>query len=136
MDIRRVGSWAAAGLLFVFAVEGLAQGQGVPSGAGAAYPNRTIRIVVPFTPGSSTDVIARSVSDRLGAGLGQTVIVENRPGAGGTIGTAAVAKAAPDGYTLAVVSAGHAINPAIYDKLPYDSAKDLVGFTDPAGHAQ
>jgi len=71
--------------------------------------------------------MARSVSDKVGAGLGQPVIVENRAGAGGTIGTAQVAKAAPDGYTLAVVAAGHAVNPAIYDKLPYDSAKDLAG---------
>ncbi len=119
MVIRRVALWAAA--VSLLALAGFAQGQG------AAWPNRSIRVIVPFTPGSSTDVIARSVSDRLGAALGQPVIVENRPGAGGTIGTAVVAKAAPDGYTLAVVSAGHAINPAIYDNLPYDTAKDLSG---------
>jgi tripartite-type tricarboxylate transporter receptor subunit TctC len=93
----------------------------------APFPIRAIRIIVPFTPGSVTDIMARSVSDKVAAGLGQPVIVENRPGAGGTIGTAQVAKAAPDGYTLAVVAAGHAVNPAIYDKLPYDSAKDLAG---------
>ena len=127
MVIRRVGLWAAAASLLALAAQAFAQGQGAPPGAASAYPSRPIRIIVPFTPGSSTDVIARSVSDRLGAALGQTVIVENRPGAGGTIGTALVAKAAPDGYTLAVVSAGHAINPAIYDNLPYDSAKDLAG---------
>jgi tripartite-type tricarboxylate transporter receptor subunit TctC len=71
--------------------------------------------------------MARSVSERLAAGLGQPVVVENRPGAGGTIGTAVVAKAAPDGYTLAVVSAGYAVAPVIYDNLPYDSARDLAG---------
>jgi tripartite-type tricarboxylate transporter receptor subunit TctC len=125
MVIRRAGLWAAAVSLLV--AQGLAQGQGASPGAGAAYPNRSIRVIVPFTPGSATDIIARSVSDRLAAALGQSMIVENRPGAGGTIGTAIVAKAAPDGYTLAVVSAGHAINPAIYDNLPYDSAKDLAG---------
>ena len=91
------------------------------------YPARTIRIIVPFTPGSVTDVMGRSVSDKLAANLGQPVIVENRPGAGGTIGIAQVAKSAPDGYTLVVVSAGYAVNPVIYENLPYDSAKDLAG---------
>ena len=91
------------------------------------FPSKAIRIVVPFTPGSATDIMARSVSERLAANLGQPVLVENRPGAVGTIGTALVAKSPPDGHTLVVVSAGHAINPAIYDNLPYDSAKDLSG---------
>jgi len=91
------------------------------------FPHKPVRIIVPFTPGSATDILARSISDRLGAALGQPVLVENRPGAGGTIGTAVVAKSPPDGHTLAVVSAGHAINPAIYENLPYDSAKDLAG---------
>jgi tripartite-type tricarboxylate transporter receptor subunit TctC len=92
-----------------------------------AFPGRTIRVVVPFTPGSVTDVMGRSVTDKLSANLGQPVIVENRPGAGGTIGIAQVAKAPPDGYTLVVVSAGYAVNPVIYENLPYDSAKDLTG---------
>src|SRR5258708_35791297 len=91
------------------------------------FRSRTIRIIVPFTPGSVTDVMGRSVSDKLAANLGQPVIVENRPGAGGTIGISQVAKSAPDGYTLVVVSAGYAVNPVIYDNLPYDSAKDLAG---------
>jgi tripartite-type tricarboxylate transporter receptor subunit TctC len=94
---------------------------------GDAYPTRPVRIVVPFTPGSVTDIMARSVSDRLAAAFGQPVVVENRPGAGGTIGTGVVAKSAADGYTLAVVSAGYAFTPAIYDKLPYDPGKDLAG---------
>src|SRR2546425_7894568 len=71
--------------------------------------------------------MARSVSDRLATAFGQPVFVENRPGAGGTIGTGVVAKSAADGYTLAVVSAGYAFTPAIYDQLPYDPAKDLAG---------
>src|SRR5882672_10412879 len=91
------------------------------------FPSRTVRIIVPFTPGSVTDVMARSVTDKLAANLGQPVIVENRPGAGGTIGIAQVAKSSPDGYTLVVVSAGYAVNPVIYENLPYDSAKDLAG---------
>jgi len=91
------------------------------------FPSKPVHIIVPFTPGSVTDIMARSVSERLAAGLAQPVVVENRPGAGGTIGTAVVAKAAPDGYTLAVVSAGYAVAPVIYDNLPYDSARDLAG---------
>lgn len=91
------------------------------------FPSHPMKIIVPFTPGSVTDIMARSVSDKLAASFGQPVIVENRPGAGGTLGTAVVAKSAPDGYTLVVVSAGHAVNPAIYDKLPYDTAKDFAG---------
>jgi tripartite-type tricarboxylate transporter receptor subunit TctC len=97
--------------------------------AAQSFPSKPVRIIVPFTPGSVTDIMARSVSERLAAALGQPVVVENRPGAGGTIGTGVVAKSAPDGYTLAVVSAGHAVTPAIYDKLPYDPAKDLAGIT-------
>ena len=101
----------------------------LPSQASAqdTYPSRAIRVVVPFSAGSVTDIMARSVSDKLSASLGQPVIVVNREGAGGTIGTDQVAKSAPDGYTLAVVSAGHAVNPAIYGSLPYDSEKDLAG---------
>src|SRR5215467_14258623 len=77
------------------------------------FPSRPVRIIVPFSAGSVTDIMARSVSDKLSASLGQPVIVVNREGAGGTIGTDQVAKSTPDGYTLAVVSAGHAVNPAI-----------------------
>ena len=95
--------------------------------AGQSFPSRPVRIIVPFTPGSVTDIMARSVSERLAAALAQPVVVENRPGAGGTIGTAALAKAPADGYTLGVVSAGYAVAPVIYDNLPYDSARDLVG---------
>src|SRR5919204_2557414 len=109
-----------AAALLAFASSALPQGD---------YPNRPVRIIVPFTPGSVTDIMARSVGEPLAARLGQPVVVENRPGAGGTIGTAAVAKAAPDGYTLAVVAAGHVVTPAIYDNLPYDPAKDFAGIS-------
>ncbi len=105
--------------LFVFSLGAFAQGD--------PYPSRTLRIIVPFTPGSVTDIMARSVSDRMSAQMGQPVIVENRAGAGGTLGTGVVAKSAPDGYTIAVVSAGYAVTPVIYDKLPYDPARDLSG---------
>jgi len=83
--------------------------------------------VVPFTAGSATDILARIVADRLAARWGQAVVVENKPGAGGTIGTAVVARAEPDGYTLAVVSVGHVVNPHIYRDLPYDTLRDFAG---------
>ena len=91
------------------------------------FPSKPIRIIVPFTPGSATDTMARPIADRLGAALGQPVTVENRPGAGGTIGIGALAKSPPDGYTLAVVSTGHVVNPVLYASLPYDTLKDFAG---------
>ena len=93
------------------------------------WPDKPVHIVVAFTPGSATDVIGRSVSNELSARLGQPVIIENRPGAGGTIAAAQVAKAAPDGYTLLLNSSGHTVNPWIYSNLSYDTAKDLKGIS-------
>jgi len=90
------------------------------------YPNRPIHMIVPLTAGSGADVVGRIVAKHMSTGLGQPAVVENRPGAGGQIGTLAVVKSAPDGYTLVVQSASHAANPAIYKTLPYDSLKDLV----------
>lgn len=90
------------------------------------YPSRSIRIIVPFTPGSATDVMARIVSERLNAAWGQPVIVENRPGAGGTIGIRETARAEPDGYTFVVVSSGHAVNHVLYKDLQYDTLKDFA----------
>ena len=91
------------------------------------YPNKIIKIVVPFTAGSATDIMARIVGERLGASMGQSIVVENRPGAGGTLGAAQVAKAEPDGYTLLVVSTGHVVNPTLYGNLPYDTIGDFAG---------
>lgn len=93
------------------------------------YPNKPIRIVVPFTPGSATDIMARIVGEKLGTAWGQTVIVENKPGAGGTVGSAFVAKSEPDGYTLLVVSTGHVVNPVLYPGLSYDTVGDFAGIT-------
>ena len=105
----------------------------VSAGAGAAdtqtYPTRPVRLIVPFTPGSTTDIIARAVADRLSANLGQNVIVDNRAGAGGTIGAAVVAKAEPDGHTLLVHSSSHTVNPAMFATLPYDTLRDFTGIT-------
>ncbi|WP_425257644.1 tripartite tricarboxylate transporter substrate binding protein [Rubrivivax sp. RP6-9] len=88
-----------------------------------------IKFIVPFTAGSGTDVLARTVGEKLGAALGTQVVVENRPGAGGTLGAAQVAKAPADGFTFLVHSSGHVVNPALYPKLPYDTLKDLTGVT-------
>ena len=93
---------------------------------GQAYPSRPVRIIVPFTAGSATDILARNVGQKLSEMWGQPVLVENRPGAGGTIGANVVAHSPPDGYTLLVHSAAQAVNPYIYDSLPYDTTKDFV----------
>lgn len=91
-----------------------------------AFPNKPIKIVVPYTPGGPTDIPARLVGQKLAELLGQPVIIENKPGAGGNIGADAVAKASADGYTLLLVTTGHAINPSLYPKLAYDLTTDLV----------
>ncbi len=92
-----------------------------------AYPNKPIRLMVPFPPGGSTDIIARIVAQKLSAQMGQPVVIENRGGAGGTIGTAVVAKAAPDGYSLVVgTTSTHVVAPSVYAKLEYDPVKDFA----------
>jgi tripartite-type tricarboxylate transporter receptor subunit TctC len=95
----------------------------------ANWPNKPLRVVVPFTPGSGTDAVARIVVERLGAQLGQTFVVENRPGAGGTIGMAVVAKANPDGYTILVHSSSYTVTPTTYPNAPYDTLRDFTGIT-------
>ena len=90
------------------------------------YPTRPVKIIVPFGPGGFTDVVARILQSQLGAALGQPIVIENKPGAGSTIGTAEVAKAKPDGYTLAMVSTTHVITPSIYKKMPYDALADFT----------
>src|SRR5476649_192328 len=96
------------------------------------YPSKPLRIIVPFAPGGSTDIVARILADKLTNSLGQSVVVDNRAGAAGNIGAEAVAKAAPDGYTLLMATTGvMAINNALYKDMGYDAAKDLepVSFT-------
>jgi tripartite-type tricarboxylate transporter receptor subunit TctC len=102
---------------------------GVAQGAEQTYPNRPVRMIVPFPPGGGTDIISRTVAQKLSESWGQAVVVENRGGANGLIGTELAARAKPDGYTLLVVIATHAINPSLYRKLPYDSAKDFAPVT-------
>ena len=95
--------------------------------AHAQYPNRPIKLIVPFPPAGSTDISARALASKLGERLGQPVIIENKPGAGGNIGSDVVAKAQPDGYTLVVGTVGtHAINSSLYSKMPYDPIRDFV----------
>jgi len=90
------------------------------------YPSKAIRLIIPLTPGSGADIAGRIVAHRMNEAWKQPVIVENRPGAGGQIGTSAVIKSEPDGYTLLVQSSSHAANPAIYKSLPYDPQKDMI----------
>src|SRR6185312_13054616 len=98
----------------------------VLSVSGQPYPNKTLKIVVPFAPGGSTDIFARLVGERLSASLGQPVIVENRAGASGNIGAEAVAKSPPDGYTLLMATTGvMAINNALFKNMAYDAARDF-----------
>ena len=97
------------------------------------YPNKPVQMIVAFTPGSAVDIVGRIVTAKLSEMWGQPVVNENRAGAGGSIGTGVVARAAPDGYTLLITSNAHTVNPLIYAKLPYDTLKDftdIVPFTE------
>lgn len=96
------------------------------SAAESNYPNRPVRLIAPVAPGGIIDLLARTIGAGLGDALGQQFVVDNRPGANGIIGTDLAAKATPDGYTLLIVPGGHAINPSLYKKLPYDTLRDLA----------
>lgn len=107
---------------------------GTGLGAQEAWPNKPLKIVVPFAPGGTTDILARAIAPELGKALGQSVVVDNRPGAGGNVGAELVAKSAPDGYTFLMGTVGtHGINKALYAKLPYDPQKDFAPVTLVAG---
>ena len=98
------------------------------------YPQRPIRMVVPFPAGGGTDIVARAVAERLGAALGQPVIIDNRAGGGTVIGTNAVAKAEPDGYTVLLTSSAFTINPSLIGNLPYDTERDLLPVANASLH--
>lgn len=103
----------------------------LPSAHAQGYPNKSIRIIVPFPPGGGNDVIGRIIAQKLTERLGQQVVVDNRAGANGIVGLQALMQAPPDGYTLAVAAAGPmAVNPSLYEKLPYDSLKDFSYITN------
>ena len=115
--LRRLACLAATFVLAVCTASAFAQ----------AFPNRPVRLVVPFPAGGTTDILARAIAEKLSSALGQQFVVDNRPGAGGNIGADIVAKAAPDGYTLLMGTVGtHAINPSLYAKMPYDAMKDFA----------
>ncbi len=123
MNIRRRTSVAALTMATVMAtlsMSALAQ---------STYPNKPIRVIVPFAAGSTTDIIARAIADKMGQSLGQTMVIDNRGGASGTIGQTAVATAAPDGYTIMIHSSSHTVSPSTFAKLPFDTLNDFAGIT-------
>lgn len=118
MNLTRLGIAAVSGVLALPLLSTLSHAQN--------YPARTIRMVIPFAAGGNTDIIGRIFAPKMAEIIGQQIIIDNRGGAGGTIGTEVVMRAPPDGYTLLMASAGHTINPAMIKKLPYDSVKDFT----------
>jgi tripartite-type tricarboxylate transporter receptor subunit TctC len=120
---RRLLTAASAALALITAA---------PAAWSAGWPDKAVKIVVPFSAGGSTDVVARMVGQKLSETWGQPVVIENRGGAGGNVGTDVVAKSAPDGYTLIMASGSITINPSIYPKMPFDTKKDLVPITNVA----
>src|SRR3954467_7776374 len=123
---------ACAGVLATLLLAGAASAPATAQEA--AYPNRPVKIFVAFPVGGLLDTVSRVVGDKLSAVLGQQFIIESRPGAGGTLATAAVARAEPDGYTLMMINDNHAVNPSVFKNIPYDSVKDfaLIGFVGSA----
>ncbi len=120
----------SAGMVLL-AVPCATQAQAPSSDAGQAFPSRAIRIVVPFPPGGTSDILSRTIGQKLGEAWGQPVLTDNRPGAAGNIASEFVARARPDGYTLYMNTVGtHAINPAIYSKLAFDPLKDFTAITN------
>ncbi|OGA49899.1 MAG: hypothetical protein A3F74_15830 [Betaproteobacteria bacterium RIFCSPLOWO2_12_FULL_62_58] len=109
-----------------------AAAQATSSSSGQAYPTKPIRVIVPSGAGGSVDTLARLVAQKMSASLGQQVVVENRSGSGGVIGTDIAARSAPDGYTLLMAYGSHVVNPTLYSKLPYDTVKDFLPITQVA----
>jgi tripartite-type tricarboxylate transporter receptor subunit TctC len=110
----------------IAAVAAAIMAAGGPALAQSAFPSKPVHIFVPYAPGGGVDVLTRTLSDAVSRQWGQSIVVENRPGAGGVVASQALASAAPDGYTLIVVASGHATNPFLYPKLPYDTFKDFT----------
>ncbi len=117
---RRVLAASIASLAFLSPLASLAQ---------AGYPSKPIRVIVPFAAGSTTDIIARAIADKMSQSMGQQLVIDNRGGASGTIGQAAVAQAAPDGYTIMIHSSSHTVSPSTFAKLPFDTTADFAGVT-------
>ena len=124
--LRAIAMLVTAALV---AVPGVAQAQHPSTRSGQGFPTKPIRIVVPFSPGGGTDTLSRIIGQKMSENWGQAVVMENRTGAGGMIGTAIVAKATPDGHTLLMSSSAFAISAALHPNLPYDPLRDFVGVT-------
>src|SRR5688572_14137170 len=118
-------TWRCLSAAVLIAATGLVQ-SAPASAAPPEYPTRSIRLIVPFAPGGSNDIMARLIGQHFSESMGQAVIVDNRPGAGGIIGTDAAAKSPPDGYTLLMMSVTLAVNPSLRLNLPYDTHTDLL----------
>src|SRR5438105_3041266 len=111
-------------------IAALALALGTPAAlAQTGYPDKFIRFIVPYAPGGSSDVLARTLGQKIGDSVGQTFVIDNRPGAGSMIGTDVAAKATPDGYTIILSDMPHTINPSIHAKVPYDPVKDFSPIT-------
>jgi tripartite-type tricarboxylate transporter receptor subunit TctC len=126
MNSRRGVEWLVLAL-FMSAASALAQTQS--TGSGQVYPTKPVRLLVPAPPGGGTDILARVVAPKLSEGLGQSVIIENRGGAGGNIAAELVAKSPPDGYTLIIVNTAFSVVPSLYRNLPFDPARDFAPIT-------
>lgn len=122
-EIVRNGLVCLAGIVMAVA--------SIPTSA-QGYPNKPVRLIVPYAPGGGTDVLARMIAQRLTAALNESVVVDNRPAVDGIVGAEIVARSAPDGYTLLIISSSHAINVALGKKLPYDTIKDFSPITQTA----
>jgi tripartite-type tricarboxylate transporter receptor subunit TctC len=132
--MRRCGLSALGIMLVVLSGSAAAQtttglGNSTPTPSDLTWPSKTIRVIVPFSPGSGTDIVARIVSERLSSQLGQTIIVENRVGAGGTIGVGSVARSEADGHTLLIHSTTHVVAASTYSNPGYDTVRDFTGIT-------
>jgi len=131
--MKRIGRGWTNWLALVWALATCAATAAPALAQSQTWPTRAVHVIVPFTAGSATDILARTFGQKLSEMWAQPVVIENRPGAGGTIGAAVVAKSAPDGYTLLVHSAAQAYNASIYASLPYDTARDFVEIAPLAG---
>jgi tripartite-type tricarboxylate transporter receptor subunit TctC len=129
MDGNRDKRFVVRTLAFILPAVMAAAGWPVPAAAQQAYPSRPVRIISPFPPGGGNDALCRIVAHRLAEELKQQVLVENRAGANGIVGTEIAARSAPDGYTIVLIPSGHAVNVTLYRKLPFDSIKDFAPIT-------
>lgn len=123
----------AFGLVLATLGSGPLHAQATATGTGAAWPTRPVRLVIPFPPGGATDIIGRTLAQKLTAQLGQAVVVDNKPGAGGTLGSAEVAKAVPDGYTLLLATTStHSVAPSLLKTTPYVVERDFTPISEVA----